>query len=136
MFCEVHVQDDPKNGYSVFFESDVELGVEEEIVNKAISLGKIDASDKPYVDYAMEINADEFADAVHPNKTVQVLIINRKGSGANSTTVKFAGFDSLKKYVDEAIENSGYRKVEVELSPSWDTTDEEDGEFFKIENED
>lgn len=135
MFYEVHIQNDPKNGYSVFFEAN--CGSDKSLIlDEAVRSGKIDADDVPYADYSQIISPNEFSDAVYPNKTVDILIVNRKGSGCLMSSVKFAGFYHLRDEVCKLLNDSMFRKVDVELTPSWDATEEENVQFHKIEEED
>jgi len=75
--------------------------------------------------------------AVLPVKqTVEITIHNSKGSGSHTTTVDFKSFEQIKNIVDELIDELGYRRVDVELAPSWIVNDQEACEFNIIENGD
>lgn len=66
-------------------------------------------------------------------KMVEVVIVNRKGLGSYTTSVPFVDFSSLKKTVNDIIDQTEFRKVVVELNPNWDTTEEEQIEMQQIE---
>lgn len=66
-------------------------------------------------------------------KTVEITVVNRKGMGSHVETVDFVDFVTLRQRVDEICDAVPFSKVIVELSPSWEVSDEEQEEFNKIE---
>jgi len=69
-------------------------------------------------------------------QTVEISIHNNKGPGSHTTTVDFASFEQIRSVVDELIDELGFRKVDVELTPNWKVNDQEACEFNIIENQD
>jgi hypothetical protein len=65
--------------------------------------------------------------------TVSITVSNMDGIGYHTETVDFTDFASLKERVESIIDELGYRKVDVDLSPSWDATDAEQEELNNIE---
>jgi hypothetical protein len=89
-----------------------------------------------YPDHRMvELSAADLeAEVESDGKTVQVAVANRKGSGSHVETVEFLDLADLKAQVDRIVEEVPYRKVDVELLPSWRLTADERKAFGAIEN--
>ena len=98
---------------------------------QVILVAKSDADPSPLVKdhWTVESNSTD------EPKTVEVLIVNRKGLGSHTQTVDFTTFEALKSSVDELVEDVPFYKVTVELTASWETTPEENAELRKIEND-
>lgn len=58
-------------------------------------------------------------------REVEIMIANRKGHGFHVQTVEFTDFDTLRQHVNQLVNDMPFHKVDVELSPNWTPTDEE-----------
>jgi len=68
-------------------------------------------------------------------RNVEIIVAERlDGNACLSETVEFTDNVALKQAVDELIERSGFRKISVELVPSWETTEQERQELSEIED--
>lgn len=65
---EVHVFHSRSNGFSVFFEAELIDENEDDIISEAVNQGKLESDDMEHVDYANEIERDEYNDAVCQNR--------------------------------------------------------------------
>lgn len=69
------------------------------------------------------------------SKTVEIVIINRKGLGSHTESVAFTDFPTLANRVNELLDELPFYKVDVELTPSWEPTAEEQKQLRTIEEE-
>ncbi len=69
-YYELHFQLSRKNGdgYSIFFKSNQDVDYEQDIIDLAKKENQLDDSDDVnYIDYAQQIDEDEFVDAMGHN---------------------------------------------------------------------
>lgn len=69
-------------------------------------------------------------------KTVEIVIANRKGLGSHVETVDFVDMPTLKQRLDYLVDAVPFHKVIVELGPSWEVTDEEQAILTGLEEGD
>ena len=86
------------------------------------------------VEEVEEVEEDEVEeDEGDEEKTVAIVIADRDSSKTVQDTAHFSNWKQLQDDVNLLIEDSGFRKVNVELTASWDTTDEDDDMIDEIE---
>lgn len=68
-------------------------------------------------------------------RTVEITVMNMKGKSGHVETVPFTDFPALKQRVKEILDQKTWRRVAVELVPSWEATKKEQKELDKIETE-
>lgn len=66
------------------------------------------------------------------DKSVEIVVVNKRGSGSLSDTVPFKDMATLRVSVSEVMDQVDWSKVDVELTPSWDATAEEQQELNDI----
>lgn len=69
-------------------------------------------------------------------KTVEIVIANRKGLGSHVETVDFVDMATLKQRLDYLVENVPFYKVTVELTPSWEVSADEQAVLTGLEEGD
>lgn len=103
----------------------------EEMINRLGVSAVTDAVERLSDDTSPEFRLGHNDDA----KTVEVVLINRKGSESSTKTVNFTTMEQLRKDVELLVNQSSFYKLTVELTASWESTVEEEAELRKIEVE-
>ena len=69
-------------------------------------------------------------------KTIKIQIHNGMRTLSHVETINFTTFNTLRILVEELIEALQFNKFDIELTPSWTVTEDEQNALNKIANED